>query len=416
MKILFVHQNMPGQYKHLLQHYAKQKNVEVACIGESQNLVKWPGINGVRIHGYGEVRKAGKQTHPYVRGFEEHVRRGQQVARAADEIRKSGFEPDVICAHPGWGEALYLKDIFPDSKLLSFCEFYYNTEGSDVNFDKRGPITLDKALITRTRNTTQLLSIAASDWCISPTEWQMSQYPQMVQNQISVIHDGVDTSVLKPDPGAYLKMASGAVLKKGDEVITFVNRNLEPYRGFHVFTQALPLIQKLRPNAHILIVGGDGVSYGSHPPPGTTYRKLFMEAVKDKVDMSKIHFLGNLPYPLFVNVLQISAAHVYLTYPFVLSWSMLEAMSCGCMVVGSRTQPVEEVIKDKENGLLVDFFDVEGLAHTVDRGLQDSEENAVIKKNARDTVINKYDLNSVCLPAQLKLIDDVCQGKTITVN
>ena len=413
MRLLFVHQNMPGQYRHLLKHFSSIPGCEIACIGESKNIMRWAGVKGVRIHGYDEPRKPSNAIHPYLRGFEENVRRGQLAARAADEIRKSGFEPDVICVHPGWGEGLYLKDIFPNSKMLSFCEFYYNAEGSDANFEKRGPLPLDKQLITRTRNSTQLVSLTASDWCVSPTQWQKGQYPEIFRNRISVIHDGINTEIAKPDKQASIGLTSGARLKAGDEVITFVNRNLEPYRGFHIFARALPLIQKLRPNAHVLIVGGDGVSYGSLPPAGTTYRKMFMEEVKGKVDMSKIHFLGMLPYDLFINVLQISAAHVYFTYPFVLSWSMLEAMACGCALIGSRTQPVEEVIEDGKNGLLVDFFSPDALAAAVDKVLGHKNRMQDMRKAARDTVVKKYDLKTICLPAQVKLIEDLRNGKIL---
>jgi glycosyltransferase involved in cell wall biosynthesis len=411
MRLLFVHQNMPGQYRHLIKYYSSIPGCEVACIGESKNITRWAGIKGVRIHGYGEPKHPSNATHAYIRGFEEHVSRGQLAARAADEIKKSGFEPDVICVHPGWGEGLYLKDIFPNSKMLSFCEFYYNAEGSDTNFEKKGTLSLDKQLLTRTRNATQLLSLTSSDWCISPTEWQKSQYPEIFRNRISVIHDGIDTEIAKPNPDASIRLASGVSLKSGDEVITFVNRNLEPYRGFHIFARALPLIQKLRPNAHVLIVGGDGVSYGSLPPPGTTYRKMFMEEVKGKVDMSKIHFLGMLPYDLFINVLQISSAHVYFTYPFVLSWSMLEAMACGCAVIGSRTQPVEEVIEEGKNGLLVDFFSPDGLAAAVDKVLGHKNRMQNMREAAREAILKKYDLKTICLPAQVKLIDELCDNK-----
>ena len=414
MRLLFVHQNMPGQYRHLINHYSSIPGCEVACIGESGNIIRWPGIKGVRIHGYVKPKLPGNAAHPYLREFEGHVGRGQLVYRIADEIRKSGFEPDVICAHPGWGEGLYLKDIFPDAKVLSFCEFYYNDGVFDAKFQKPDALSLDNRLFTRTRNATQLVSLTSSDWAVSPTQWQKSQYPEMFRERISVIHDGIDTNFSKPDQNAAITLGSGASLKAGDEVITFVNRNLEPYRGFHVFARALPLIQKLRPQAHILIVGGDGVSYGNLPPAGTTYRKIFMTEVKDKVDMSKIHFLGMLPYNLFINVLQISAAHVYFTYPFVLSWSMLEAMSCGCAVIGSRTQPVEEVIADGENGLLVDFFSPEDLAAAVDKVLRHKDRMRDMREAARKTVVNKYDLKSICLPAQIKLIEDLCADKLST--
>ena len=252
MRMLFVHQNFPAQYNHLVKHCASLPGCEAACIGESANLMRWPGIKGVRIHGYSLPQEKKSDLHPYLAGLDANVRRGQAVVRTALEIKKSGFEPDVICVHSGWGEGLYLKDIFPDARILVFCEFYYNAEGSDVAFESREPLSLDKRLLTRTRNMTQMLSMASGDWGISPTEWQRSQYPAMVRERVSVIHDGIDTEVVRPDPKAHCALVTGARLRAGDEIVTFVNRNLEPYRGFHIFARALPLIQKLRPKAPVV--------------------------------------------------------------------------------------------------------------------------------------------------------------------
>jgi glycosyltransferase involved in cell wall biosynthesis len=418
MRLLFIHQNCPGQFKHLIKKFASLPEHEVACIGNSANMVPWDGVPGVRLHGYsGPPEQPEEKIHPYLRDLPQFVRRGQAVARTALEIKKSGFMPEVIVAHTGWGEALYLKDIFPEAKILSYCEFYYNAEGSDVDFERRGVeqrgnVFLDTHLLTRSRNFTQALSFISSDWGLSPTAWQKQQYPDIIQQRISVIHDGIDTDLIRPDPEAQcvLRDKPRTRLKAGDEVITFISRNLEPYRGFHIFTLALPLIQKLRPKAHIVIVGGDGVSYGRRPPEGTTFRKLFMDQVAGKVDMSRIYFTGYLPYEHFLKILQISAAHVYLTYPFVLSWSMLEAMSAGCLVIGSRTPPVEEVLKHEENGLLVDFFSVEELANAVDSALANPERMNELRQNARKTIIEKYDLHNVCLPKQMDLINALAQG------
>lgn len=404
MKILFIHQNFPGQYRHLVKYFAEQPKCEVAVIGESKNLLGWAGIKGVRIHSY-SFYTPNNNPHIYLKDLDGHVARGQAVARVAMEIKKSGFTPDVVCVHMGWGEGLYIRDIFPFAKILSYCEFYYNSDNSDVNFEKNKKITTDKRLATRTRNATQLLSFASSDWGISPTQWQKDQYPNLIKDKISVIHDGIDTLSICPNPNASCTLpASGVRLTTKDEVITFVNRNLEPYRGFHIFAKALPLIQKIRPNAHILIVGADGVSYGAPPPAGTTFRQLFMRPILSQLDMTKIHFVGRLARDTFTEILQLSRAHIYLTYPFVLSWSLLEAMSVGCVIVGSKTQPVEEVISHGHNGLLVDFFSPEEIAESIDIALGDRERMSRIKSEARNTILSKYDLHKVCLPQQISLV------------
>lgn len=413
MKLLFIHQNFPGQFRHLAKYFSEQGNHEIAVIGETQNMIVWEGIKGVRIHGYDGPIPYSQQSHHYIRGFENHIRRGQVVARKAMELQKSGFEPDAICVHTGWGEGLYLKDIFPKAKVVSFCEFYYNAEGADVNFDKSRPMSLDERLSLRTRNVTQLQSFVSGDWGVSPTKWQKSQYPDVFKDKISVIHDGIDTDALAPNPEASCTFPrTGLKLKAGDELVTFVNRNLEPYRGWHIFARALPLIQKVRPNAHILIVGEDGVSYGAPPPKGTTYKEMFLRPVMNQLDMSKIHFLGRISRDLFTEVLQISGVHVYLTYPFVLSWSMLEAMSAGCLVVGSATPPVQEVITHGQNGLLVDFFSPEQIAKSIDDVFKHPDRMQGVRDAARKTVKDQYDLKTVCLPKHVELLTDLVEGRT----
>lgn len=227
-----------------------------------------------------------------------------------------------------------------------------------------------------------------------------------------MIHDGIDTERVKPDAKAVVRLArSGLTLKPGDEVVTFVARNLEPYRGFHVFVRALPEIQKRRPNAIVLIVGGDDISYGRRLPQGETWRRKMLGEVGDRLDMRRIRFVGRISHDDFVALLRVSAVHVYLTYPFVLSWSMLEAMSAGCLVIGSATPPVEEVIRDGDNGLLVDFFSPPGIAEAVDRVLRHPDRMADIRGRARRTVIERYDLRAVCLPRHIALVDTVASGR-----
>jgi glycosyltransferase involved in cell wall biosynthesis len=366
MRVLFVHQNFPGQYLHLAAALAARGDEVSALAIERQ---KPPP--GVRVLFYKPQRGSSSGIHPWVSDIETKVIRGEAAAQATLALRDQGFTPDVICAHPGWGEALFLKDVFPDTPMLSFIEFYYTTDGADFGFD---PEFADDDLPARCRlrmkNANSLLNLDIADWCVTPTEWQRSTVPARYRDRMTVIHDGIDTERVKPNPHVKLGLAkSGLTLRPGDEVITFVNRNMEPYRGFHVFMRALPEIQKRRPNAVVLIVGGDDISYGKRLPPGETWRQRMLAEVGDRLDMQRVRFVGRIPYNDFAAMLQVSAVHVYLTYPFVLSWSMLEAMSAGCLVVGSSTPPVEEVISDGVNGLLVDFFSPQGIAEAIDRVL-----------------------------------------------
>ncbi len=408
MRVLFVHQNFPGQYLHLASALAARGDEVVALAIEKQQPPP-----GVRVFHYQPRRASSSGIHPWVGDIETKVIRGEAAAQAALAIRDKGFVPDVICAHPGWGEALFLKDVFPDTPMLSFIEFYYKADGADFGFDPEfAEDDVGGRCRLRMKNANSLLNLDIADWCVTPTEWQRSTVPARYQDRMTVIHDGIDTERVKPNPDVVMRLAkSGLTLRPGDEVITFVNRNMEPYRGFHVFMRAIPEIQKRRPNAVVLITGGDEISYGKRLPPGETWRQRMLAEVGDRFDMRRVRFIGRIPYNDFVAMLQVSAVHVYLTYPFVLSWSMLEAMSAGCLVIGSSTPPVREVIRDGDNGLLVDFFSPQAIAEAIDRVLRHPDRFADIRRRARQTVIEGYDLRGVCLPRHVALVDAVAAGR-----
>jgi len=387
-RLLFVHQNFPGQYRHLAAHYAADAGTRVVAVGEKANLLRQPRLPGVEVLGYDLPEL--KDVDPFNAAVVKAIHRGKRVAAGAAHLKRQGFRPDVIFAHIGWGEALFLKDIFPEARILLYCEFFYGAREADVGFDPEFPLNAEKILRLRVMNAPLLMSLDASDWGMVPTRWQQKQFPAAYADRMSVIHDGINTDVVTPG-------------ERGDEeLITYVARNLEPYRGFHVFMRAIPEIQKRRPNARIVIVGGDEVSYSPRLPPGQTYRQHLLKQIEGKADLSRVHFTGRIPYADYLALLRRSSVHVYLTYPFVLSWSLLEAMSAGCLVVGSRTPPVEEVMRDGENGLLTDFFSTEALAARIDEAL--SRDGRELRLAARKTIVERFDLKRVCLPAQLELV------------
>jgi glycosyltransferase involved in cell wall biosynthesis len=323
-------------------------------------------------------------------------------------LRAEGFVPDVIVAHPGWGESLFVKEVWPNARLGIYCEFFYHAEGADVGFDPEFPVDAAIACRMRMKNVNNLLHFDLAAAGMAPTHWQASTFPQLFRDRVSVVHDGIDTARLQPNAGVELTLNGQLRLTRKDEVITFVNRNLEPYRGYHVFMRALPEILARRPQARVLIVGGDQVSYGARPPEGQTWKDIFASEVRPRIaaaDWGRIHFLGNIPYDHFIPLLQLSTVHVYLTYPFVLSWSLLEAMSAGCAIVASDTAPLHEAIRDGDTGRLVNFFDPSSLAQSVCELLANREQREVLGRRAREFALAHYDLGAVCLPRQIQWVN-----------
>jgi glycosyltransferase involved in cell wall biosynthesis len=409
MRALFVHQNFPGQYRHIAPSLARRQGFQVVGLGENPGDAL-PGVHHVR---YKAPPSGAKDVHRYVRRFENAVYRGQHVARACLALKERGFTPDIICCHPGWGEALFLKDVWPDARTLYYFEFYYRSSGADVGFDPPGqPVPIDDACRVRTLNSTHLLSLDSADWGQTPTRWQASRFPDWARQRMSVIHEGIDTDSIRRDDRASFALPDGRRLTRDDEVVSFVSRGLEPYRGFHTFMRALPEIMANRPKAQIVLVGGDDPHYGAKPKEGGTWKDLLLNELGDRLDRSRLHFTGKIPHAALGALMSIAAAHVYLTYPFVLSWSLLEAMSSSCAIIGSRTAPVQEVITDGETGVLVDFFSPEEVAAAVIRALEDPPRMQPMREAARRLVREYYDLHRICLPKHLALIDDVAAGRT----
>ena len=404
MRILLVHQNYPGQFVHLAPALAKRGH-DVTALTDETNKRTFP----TRTARYAFKKPAldPKTTPRLATTFAEHVARGEVVARAAHELReRHGLMPDVVLGHIGWGETLFLREIWPEARHILYAELFYRPRGLDAGFDpelQRDDVW-QRVWIT-SRQAHLMMAMQAADQALAPTEWQARSFPENLRSRISVIHDGIDTDKLKPDATASVTLPGTSVrLKAGDEVLTFVNRNLEPYRGYHIFMRALPAVLAARPSAQVVIVGGEGVSYGAKPAKGT-WKQIFLDEVRDRLDLARVHFVGNVPYPTFVDLMKVARVHAYLTYPFVLSWSMLEAMSAGALVVGSRTPPVEELISDGVNGRLVDFFDIAGLAAVLTETLAEPRRFMHLRQAARQTILDRYDLETRCLPQLIELVE-----------
>ena len=398
MRILFLHPNFPAQFRHLATKLGEDpKNTVV--FGTNRKEGQIAGVTKVL---YEKSRTARAETHHYVRPLENAVLEGQAVYRLAQQLKDKNFTPDVVYGHSGWGPTLFAKDIFPRAKLLCYFEWFYNAHGSDADFDPDDPINADDEARIRIKNAPILIDLYSCDRGLSPTNWQRQQFPPEFHSKIKVHHDGVDTEYFKPEPGAKLVLPRiNLDLSEVSEIVTYVARGMEPYRGFPQLIKTIAIMQKKRPECHFVIVGKNRVAYGKNLPDGKNYKDVMLE--KFPLDLNRVHFTDLLPYDEYLQVLKASSVHLYLTRPFVLSWSMLEALSTGCLVVGSSTPPVKEVIEDGINGLLVDFFTPKKIASKLIEALNNPDKMAKIRTRARETILEKYDLAKL-LPEHLEWI------------
>ena len=409
MNILFIHQNFPAQFKHIAPELAGDPSNHVIALTMRKDVPsRWEGVQ-VISYSADEIRRP--KAISWLSDFEAKTIRGEACYQACKKLAMTGMTPDIIIAHPAWGESLFLKELWPNVKLAIYCEFFYQSRGLDVGFDPEfegvKPSDLHRFSL---KNINNLLHMQIADAAISPTQWQASTFPLEFQKKITVIHDGIDTTVLRPDPDAKIVIANHITLSKEDEVITYVSRELEPYRGYHMLMRTLPDLLKKRPKARMLIIGGDGVSYGSKATNGQSWAETFALEVRPLMsdsEWNRVHFLGKVPYEQYLKVLQISSAHIYLTYPFVLSWSLLEAMSVGCPIIASDTGPVQELITHGSTGLLFNFFNKNQLVISILQILEDRVLANALGAKARESIIQSYDLRTETVPHQLAWIKGI---------
>ncbi|MGG6295766.1 glycosyltransferase family 4 protein [Leptolyngbya sp. AN02str] len=403
MRVLFLHNNFPAQFRELARALAQDPNNEVVYGTKHTDPVQ---LAGVRKVNYAPTREPHPDVHHYVRSYESAVLHGQAVVRMALQLKQAGFEPDVVCSHSGWGNGMFIKDVFPKTKLLSYFEWFCNAEGADADFDPAYPLNMDDYLRIRASNAPMLVDLYSSDRGISPTYWQRSQFPTEFHDKITVLHDGVDTNYFYPEPGAKLVLPEyGLDLSHVDELVTYVSRGMDAYRGFPQFMEAIARLTERRPNCHVVIVAGDRVAYGPAAPKGNSFKDIMLEKLPS-LDLSRVHFAGTMPYGHYKQVLRASKVHVYLTRPFVLSWSLMESLSSGCVVVASDTAPVREVIQDGVNGFLVDFFSPDKIADRIEDALIHQTDLQPMREKARQTALDRYALSTL-LPQHIQLLEEL---------
>jgi glycosyltransferase involved in cell wall biosynthesis len=400
--ILFVHNNFPAQFGFLAEDLVARGYV---CHAIGAHTAK--KVEGVELWAW----KAGRGSTPNI--FDPATRaeadliRGRAAANCALALKDRGYQPRLIIGHPGWGETLFLREIFPKTPQILYAEFYYGTEGGDSGFDLEfDPLSWDSRFRVLAKNATLGLGYLDADRIVSPTDFQRSRLPQVFASRTSVIHEGVDVDRIQPRKGRGVTLADGRVLDGSTPVITYVSRTLEPLRGFHVLMRAIPEVLRAIPNAEVVIIGEWArQGYGPPPPKDQTWKDVMLAEVGSRIDPNRVHFLGNVPHETMLDALSISAGHVYFTYPFVLSWSLLEAMGSGCLVIASDTAPVRDAITNGRDGVLLDFFDVKGLSETLIQACQRPEKFAALRANARRTIIKRFHRKDVCLSAWRRLID-----------
>ena len=398
MRILLVHRNFPGQFRYLAPALRRAGH-KVAVLTWEKNPNPQPLPHVTYSYEMGPTRELAAT-------YRENAHNGAAAARTARMVReKSGEVPDVVFGIINWGETLFLREVWPEARHLGYAEFLYATSGLDTGFDPEfSRDSFDSRLRILSRKAHLLQAAVEADALMAPTAWQASTFPPEIRQKMSVIFDGVETGRIAPAEGATYQVPGGPLLRQGDEVITFCNRVLEPYRGFHILMRALPKVLAARPNAQVVLVGGETGGYGPQPA-GTTWKQAMLDEVGERLDLSRVHFVGRIPYADLLDLIRVGRAHVYLTYPFVLSWSMMEAMSLGAYVIASRTPPVEEMIEDGVTGRLVDFFDVDAWAEALIEAMANPEAQAPIRAAARAHIVENYDLKTVCLPRLMRFVE-----------
>lgn len=403
-RILFIHNGTPGRFN---------------ALGAALHAQGWQGalINGTQgadLANHLVVRWSlgnAKPTSrdPAARRFEGAVMQGRAAAVAAERLKQEGFVPDIIVGHPGWGEMLFLHEVYPDVPQIQVGEYYYHSVGADANFDPEFPQkSLETRIAINANNAALAMSHARAARIVVPTPFQASLMPEAFRSHIRILHEGIDVEKAQRRPLAPFPLLDERGIAPDAPLVTFVNRRFEPLRGFHIFMRALPGILAQAPRAQVLMIGTDETNvYGVKPPRGGTWRETMTREMGDRIDWSRVHLLGRRSYDELVTIFSRSAAHIYYTYPFVLSWSLLDAMACEALVIGSDTPPVRDVIRHGENGLLVDFFDIDGLARTVAQACADPARYAPIRRAARATVLAHYDQARLCLPEWTSLVHEV---------
>ncbi|MCP9839603.1 glycosyltransferase [Synechococcus sp. J7-Johnson] len=386
MQVLFIHQGFPAQFA----SHASGLLAEGHCVHAIGTTGSHSVVDGCEVHLYegpDPLQLSDSVCDPVL---ECNLIRAARVAERAEALKASGLNPEVVVFHSAWGEGLYLRDIWPEAVLIAYPELYGQAELLDIDDPDAPPVTQTQLRFLRRNNLMALAALADSDAAFTPTLYQRSTFPSAWRSRIQVIHEGVNSRYSRPDSERRIRLNDGLILNCDDMVLTFVSRSLEPLRGYCRFMRALPYLFRNHPRLQVVIVGGDGTSYS--PPclnPGG-YTAAMREELGEHLDWNRLHIMGVIKHEQLVALLQVSTVHAYLSYPYILSWSLIEAMACGAVVVASNTEPVREVIRDGENGLLVSLNNPARIAERISEVLRNPQEHQRLGVAARQTVLERF--------------------------
>lgn len=398
MHVLFVHQNFPAQFGHVARALIRQHGFRCTFVtnrpaGE---------VEGIRVLHYDPQGGATQRTHYFTRTFENAVAHAHGVFEACR--REPDLRPDLVVGHSGFGSTLFLRELY-DCPIINYFEYYYRPHGSDLDFRDDYPPLPQDFLRSYCRNAMLLLDLQNCDAGYAPTQWQKSRLPVEYADKIEVIFDGVDRTIWRRHENLPRSLG-GYTAPEDTRIVTYVSRGFETMRGFDIFMKVAKRIYEQYPNVLFAVVGEDRVAYGGDQrhTGGKTFRQHVLE--QDEYDLSKFIFPGRLAPPQLAQLLSLSDLHLYFTVPFVLSWSLFDALSCGCTVVASNTPPVRELITHEETGLLADFFDIEGLSDLALRVLRDPAGHRHLGEAGMRLIEEQYDLKKM-LPRMLDLYQRV---------
>ncbi|MEL6577808.1 MAG: glycosyltransferase, partial [Pseudomonadota bacterium] len=344
MRIVFAHQNFPAQFG-AFGGWLAQKGWDVAFLSAAEALTPPDRTVAVRAK---PAREPAAGVHKLARNAERMALNGHAMAQAALKLADRGFQPQLIVAHSGWGSGTFLKAVWPGAAFVPYIEWYYNAPAIDRLPGDDAAATPDQRAVSIARNLPILADLAQATAALCPTGFQRDQLPEALRGQLTVSHDGIDCAGNAPDPTARLDIP-GLALPEDAEIVTYATRGMEPHRGFPEFMRAVARLQATRPRLHAIVGGEDRVCYGPALPEGESWKARMLAELE--LDLDRVHFIGLQPRNAFRRLLQVSQAHVYLTVPFVLSWSLLEAMAIGAPLVASDVAPVREAMNHGEEGL-----------------------------------------------------------------